>query len=331
MKPRTSVIIPVYNASSTLRRCLEAIFRLDHSSYEVIVVDDGSTDASLEIAREFPVRVIRVGRNSGPAFARNEGAKAAEGSILAFTDADCEVPEDWLQKAERALSGDVAAVTGPYSRSTRASTLALFQHYETAYFQRHSPPFIASCTAGNLVCRRGPFLQVQGFPQVRVNEDMEFASRLARTHRIRWLKENGVAHNYRSSLTEYGKQQVAWAIATAGSYLSNLRMLGEQGSISKAEVALHLTLFGVLVLALAVSAVGQQSAVLPVGVLALILVLNFRFLAYLEREQGLALAICGFFLVFYRYAAWALGCGVALLVASSRLLWGIAPGNSGAF
>src|SRR5262245_57664367 len=223
MTPRVSVIVPVYNASSTLRQCLEAIFALEHSSYEVIVVDDESMDDSKEIACNFPVRLIDVGRNSGPAVARNLGAKAAEGSVLAFTDADCEVPRDWLEKAEAALKGDVAAVTGPYSHSASASLLSLFQHCETAYFQRHSPDFIASCTAGNLVCSKEPFLEVQGFPPIRVNEDMEFASKLARRHRIRWLKENGVAHNYRSSLRDYWKQQVAWATATLGSYLSNMR------------------------------------------------------------------------------------------------------------
>lgn len=95
---RISVVIPTYNRKGLLRCCLEAVTRQDYPDYEVIVVDDGSTDGTGEmVQREFPqVRYIRQEPNRGPAAARNRGIEAATGEIAAFTDDDCLVPQDFL-------------------------------------------------------------------------------------------------------------------------------------------------------------------------------------------------------------------------------------------
>src|SRR3989338_7677744 len=95
-----SVIIPVYNAARTLFNCLDSIFNLDYTDFEVIIVNDCSTDNSLDIAKQYNVKIINHEKNFGPGVARNNGAKIANGSILAFTDSDCEVPRDWLRKNE---------------------------------------------------------------------------------------------------------------------------------------------------------------------------------------------------------------------------------------
>ena len=95
-----SVIIPTYNRGSALEVCLSAVTALDDSDYEVIVVDDGSTDGTEERVRtRFPgVRFFRLEENQGPAAARNRGLREAAGGILAFTDDDCVPPRDWLRR-----------------------------------------------------------------------------------------------------------------------------------------------------------------------------------------------------------------------------------------
>jgi len=95
---RFSIVIPTYNRKDLLRRCLAAATNQDYPDYEVIVVDDGSTDGTGEmVQREFPqVRYIRQEPNRGPAAARNRGIEAATGEIVAFTDDDCLVPPDFL-------------------------------------------------------------------------------------------------------------------------------------------------------------------------------------------------------------------------------------------
>jgi glycosyltransferase involved in cell wall biosynthesis len=87
-RPLVSVIVPVYNGAGFLREALDSVFAQDYEPFEVIVVDDGSTDGSGAIARSYPeVRYIRQ-ENQGPAAARNAGIATARGEIVAFADAD---------------------------------------------------------------------------------------------------------------------------------------------------------------------------------------------------------------------------------------------------
>jgi len=87
-RPLVSVVIPVYNAEPFLREALDSVLAQDYEPFEVIVVDDGSTDGSGTIARSYPeVRYLRQ-ENQGPAVARNAGIAAAQGEFLAFFDAD---------------------------------------------------------------------------------------------------------------------------------------------------------------------------------------------------------------------------------------------------
>ena len=86
--PLVSVIIPVYNAAHFLIAALRSVFAQDYPHYEVIVIDDGSTDDLLDVVREFPaIRLLRQ-HNQGPAVARNLGVANASGSMIAFLDAD---------------------------------------------------------------------------------------------------------------------------------------------------------------------------------------------------------------------------------------------------
>ena len=111
--PRISVIVAAYNSRRTMGPCLASLFALNHPGYEVIVVDDGSTDGTPEICAAFEsVRLIRLNRG-GPSRARNVGIEAARGEILAFTDSDCIVSRDWLQELEKGFTDrGVAGVGG---------------------------------------------------------------------------------------------------------------------------------------------------------------------------------------------------------------------------
>src|SRR5690242_3361023 len=89
-----SVIVPTYHAASCLRLCLDHIYNSTAQAFEVIVVDDGSTDNSVDIAREYSAKVIPLGSNYGPAHARNVAARAARGDVLLFLDSDvCARPD----------------------------------------------------------------------------------------------------------------------------------------------------------------------------------------------------------------------------------------------
>ena len=97
MSPKISVIIPVYNYAKHLKKTLNSIKNQSFKDFEIIVVDDCSTDDSLKVAKEFTKKVYVNKKNSGPAKTRNEGIKNAKGEIIAFTDSDCIASKDWLK------------------------------------------------------------------------------------------------------------------------------------------------------------------------------------------------------------------------------------------
>jgi hypothetical protein len=102
-----SVIVPVRDALATLAHTLTAILasELPRDDYELIVVDDGSSDGSPEVAARYADTVVRLsGRRCGPAYARNRGAELAQGEVLAFVDADAMVRPDTLPRMLRILS-----------------------------------------------------------------------------------------------------------------------------------------------------------------------------------------------------------------------------------
>lgn len=95
-----SVILPVYNGSKTLTTCIESITSQDYSDYEIVAIDDGSTDNSLEILESYPIKIIRQ-KNSGVSAARNAGAALAKGQYLAFIDQDDKwMPEKLSRQVE---------------------------------------------------------------------------------------------------------------------------------------------------------------------------------------------------------------------------------------
>ena len=93
-----SVVIATYNRRDILRRTLESVASQSHAAHEVIIADDGSTDGTPELAAEFPQVTFLRQENRGSSAARNLGVQRATGDVVAFTDDDCVVPPDWLER-----------------------------------------------------------------------------------------------------------------------------------------------------------------------------------------------------------------------------------------
>lgn len=95
--PRVSVVVAAYNARHHLPTCLKSLAELNYPDYEVIVVDDGSTDGTPELQKDYPgCRWLILPENGGLSAARNAGIQASNGEVVAFTDADCRADADWL-------------------------------------------------------------------------------------------------------------------------------------------------------------------------------------------------------------------------------------------
>lgn len=157
--PRVSVVIPARDAEATLAATLRALEAqtVGRDAFELIVVDNGSLDGTVGLARGFDgVRVIERERGAGPGAARNDGAAAARGDVIAFTDSDCEPEPGWLAAGLAALGDDEADVVvgcvepvrppGPLDRTVHFAV-------DTGLFE-----------SANLFVRRARFERAGGFP-----------------------------------------------------------------------------------------------------------------------------------------------------------------------
>ena len=100
--PFISVIVPTHNGEKTIGRCLEAAFASQYSNFEIIVIDDCSSDGSAAVIAKYPCRLIRLSEHGGASKARNTGAQNAEGELLFFIDSDCLLQPDTLTMAAAA-------------------------------------------------------------------------------------------------------------------------------------------------------------------------------------------------------------------------------------
>lgn len=200
---RFSIIVPAYNSRGTIASCLEALLHqsVPPSEYEVIVVDDGSTDGTEEIVREYDVTYLPQ-PHRGPAAARNLGVARAAGDIVLFTDADCEPAADWLAEMLHPFADpDVAGVKGTYRTRQREVVARLAQcEFEERYDRLErlaSTDFVDSHAAA---FRVRALRKVGGydpaFPHAN-NEDVDLSYRLARAgYRLRFNRRAVVYHRH---------------------------------------------------------------------------------------------------------------------------------------
>jgi lipopolysaccharide/colanic/teichoic acid biosynthesis glycosyltransferase/GT2 family glycosyltransferase len=212
--PSISVIIPAYNAAETLPGCLAALRAqtLPPAAFEVLVVDDGSTDATVALAQAAGVQV-HPAAHAGPAAARNLGAQFAVGDLLAFTDADCEPAPDWLARLTRPFDDPaVVGVKGTY-RTRQQGLVARFvqQEYQDKYDRMLSREWIDFIDTYSAAYRRAVFIKNKGFetafPTASV-EDQELSFRLSeKGYRLKFAPDAIVYHRHDRSVAEYVRRK----------------------------------------------------------------------------------------------------------------------------
>lgn len=234
--PVVSVIVCSYNGAKTLAACLESLGRIDYPAFEIILVDDGSTDNTAEIAARFPhVRYLRQS-NHGLSHARNTGASAAQGEIFAYTDSDCMADKDWLYYLiGTLLSGRYAGVGGPNvsppaQNWVQACVAAAPGGPSHVLLTDTVAEHIPGC---NMAWYRWAFESVGGFDvgYHKAGDDVDFCWRVQQAgHEIAFSPTAIVWHHRRFTLTAFRRQQEGYGEAESILRFKHLIFFGPTGS-----------------------------------------------------------------------------------------------------
>jgi glycosyltransferase involved in cell wall biosynthesis len=291
-----SIIVPAYNAADTLPKCLRALQPAVGPTTDLVLVDDGSTDGTADVAAALGVRVVRRARTGGPAAARNHGVQSTGGAIVVFVDADVEVATGSVARALGTLAStpELTGVFGSYDAEPAAPGLVsqfrnLLHHF--VHQQGNAEAF--TFWAGFGAVRREGFAAVGGFeerPGRRAIEDVELGYKLrAAGYRLRLDHGMLCTHLKRWTLgsmlrTDLMSRAIPWArlVLRTGMAPRDLNLTASQ----RWSVALT----GLLVATLPLVA-WAPARLLAVSALAGVIGLNWQLYDFLRRARGVAFAV----------------------------------------
>ena len=305
--------MPVHNGSGLVQDTLGALLRsdLERNRWEVVLVDDASTDGSSDTAEPFVDRVVRLeGRPRGPAFARNRGAEVCRGSVLVFVDADVRLAPDALGRIARLFETDpdLGAAFGSYDdRPPAPGAVSRYRNLLHHYHHHRGAGDAETFWAGLGAVRADVFREVGGFDEVRYArpqiEDIELGRTIRRAgYRIALDPSIQGAHLKRWTLGQVLKTDLLHRGIPWTRLLLREGAGGSSLNISPRE-KICVALVGVGLASLVGSALLQSSvgALVGVAALALVIALNLSMYRYMSRGRGLrfALAVVPLHLMYY--------------------------------
>ena len=216
--PLVSIIIPVRNRPEDIKACLESLGQLNYpqEKLEIIVVDDASSDHTLEVIKEFPVQVIGLKKHKQASYCRNLAASRAKGEILAFIDSDCLAGPQWLLELTPSFKDQsIGAVGGFVDGFYEKSGLDRYEKIKSSLNMgawpkrsKKSDPFfyLPSC---NLLVRHERFISLGGFKEkLVVGEDVDLCWRLRKKGlEIEYQPKGRIYHKHRNSIKAFCKRR----------------------------------------------------------------------------------------------------------------------------
>ena len=318
-----SIVVPVHNGGFNFQQCLCSLKALEPAPLEIIVVADGCTDDSSEIASKAGVQVIDLPQPQGPARARNNGAKQAKGKFLFFIDADVIVPVNAVEQIRSVFekASDLTAVIGSYDDSPSQTNFLsqyknLLHHHIHQAGNEEASTFWGACGA----IRRNIFLKMGGFnenyskPSI---EDIELGYRLKQFgYKIRLLKSLQVKHLKVWRMISLLKSDVfnraiPWAelILRDRMFINDLNL----GFTSRISVLL---VYGLLISSLA--AVTWPGALVTAGVTSILLVLfNLPIYRFFNKKRGLCFTLKTIPWHWFYYCY----CGIGFILGTIHYKW----------
>ncbi len=185
MNEMISLIIPSYNAGRTISACLKAALASHDRDFEIVVVDDGSLDDSVDLIRQFPCRLVALARHVGASGARNIGADQSRGRILFFTDADCLLQPNTLTEVRKSLKESPTGTIVGGTYTTRSADGGFFSDFQSVLIHHAEtkrpahPDYVATHA---MAVDREVFRRSGGFREdfLPILEDVEYSHRMRR-------------------------------------------------------------------------------------------------------------------------------------------------------
>lgn len=213
--PTVTVVVPVYNGAMTIANCLESLLvqTYPQDRYEIIVVENGSTDETTRTVEKYPVRLFH-NEVRGPAAARNRGIRESTADIIAFTDADCVVTPTWLVELVKPFQDPVIGAIGgdiqPY-RHTQRTDVELFNDENSpwANYLSGKHEFLPQLYTPNAAYRRSLLVAVNGFDErILTGEDVEISWRIQMETgtQFAYTRQAIVYHHHRSTWQGLSRQ-----------------------------------------------------------------------------------------------------------------------------
>lgn len=322
LSPNVSVIVPVYNGGDQFEDCLAAIARWKPTNWELIVVDDGSTDQSAALARHYGATVMSTEGRLGPGAARNIGSRYASGEYVCFIDADCEVNAVTFKNMAGILARDttIDALFGSYDTTPRApSFLSQYKNLMHHWVHQNSSEDAATFWSGCGVVRRSLFLALGGFDVVTYKrpsiEDIDLGYRIKQAGgKIVLSKKVQVKHYKNWTLmcllkTDVFDRGIPWTrlILNDRSRLINDLNLGNDQRLS-------LVVTYLLLLSLLLTPFVAQAGYAAAALAAVLFSLNISTYSFFVKRRGALFAIpaIGMHWLYFVYCGIAFWCGVAL-------------------
>lgn len=320
--PLISIITPVYNGGYPFVCSLLALEQSTFTDWELIVVDDGSTDESAAIARKFGAKVLQTRGREGPGAARNLGAEMAKGDYLCFIDADCEVCQNAIALLAQKLQSEpkIDVLFGSYDDAPKAvNFVAQYKNLMHHYVHQQGNENASTFWAGFGVVRRTLFLQVGGFdlkkyPRPSI-EDIELGYRLKQAGANIYLaKDLQVKHHKAWKIlglikTDVVDRGIPWTKLLLENKTKIINDLNLQTSSRISIIAVYSLIFCLL------GSILNSAIIIPVILLAvLLLYLNWDVYRFFYDKRGMifAIKVVPFHWLYYLYGGLSFGLGTVM-------------------
>ena len=272
-EPVVSIIVPVFNRAGEIGACIESLQSLNYpeSKREIIVVDDASRDHTAAVVRSYNVKLIIQPRNMGQSAARNAGALASKGDIIAFIDSDCIADRNWLRELLPYFHDPRLALIGGFVEAFfRESSLDRYEKVHSPLNMgsrrvvgkgKRSVFYVPTC---NMLIKKDVYSQAGGLDeQLRVGEDVDFCWKLmSMDYRLMYVPKGRINHKQRNRFYQCFRRRFDYGTSEAVLY-DKYRHLSKQ-------FPLHWE--GIFVLLIVLTGMTTRSVILLLSALGFLLV-----------------------------------------------------------